>query len=91
MGAYLKTTGKIFLGLTAIGLAAGIVNRLMNPVEPDNEFSEPARILRRAAEKGNIHDFEALVDKYLPGASSADRKHLWQCAGGDSKWTTLVG
>lgn len=53
--------------------------------EPESEFSGPARALKRAAEKGNIHDFEEVIDRYIPGATSADRKQMWLTGDGDPK------
>lgn len=91
MGAYLKTTGKIFLGLTAASLAVSLFKHMTKPSEPESEFSAPARALKRAAEKGSIYDFEEVIDRYIPDATAKERKQMWLTAGGDPKWTTLVG
>ena len=91
MGAHLNTSGKIFLGLTAANLVAAIIEKFCSPAaEPDNEFTAPARLLKKWAAKCNIYEFNLIIDEHLPNIPPQERKKLWINAGGDQKYLTLL-
>lgn len=93
MGAYLNTSGKIFLGSLIAWAGTKIIEKIItksDDEEPDNEYTSIARALKTAIIADDVETFTEIIDQNFAGCPNAERRKMWLKFGGNSIYLPIL-
>lgn len=93
MGAYLNTSGKIFLGSLVAWIGTKIIEKMMtksHDEEPDNEYTLIAQAMRTAIANNDVETFTEIIDQNFAGCPNAERRKMWLKFGGNNIYLPIL-
>ena len=93
MGAYLNTSGKIFLGSLAIQVGTKIIEKMIaksDDEESDNEYTSNAWELKAALVADDVETFTEIIDQNFAGCPNVERRKMWLKFGGNNIYLPIL-